>query len=75
MNSTHASVNDVIRSLITEGFMNTPKSVSEINAKTLSLGYSYDISSIDSALRKTFIKNEILQRTKNGKKWTYFFHK
>ena len=73
--SDYTGVGGGIRLLIDNRFLDTPKFVSEIAAEMKREGYYHDLPSIDSPLRKTFLKNRMLQRIKEGKKWKYVIRK
>jgi len=73
--SNYTGTGGGIRLLIDNGFLDTPKFVSEIVAEMKREGYYHDMPTIDSALRKTFLKNRTLQRIKEGKKWKYVIRK
>ena len=64
-----------VRMLIDNGFLDTPKFVSEIVDEMKREGYYHDLPTIDSALRKSFLKNKTLQRIKEGNKWKYVIRK
>lgn len=64
-----------IRMLIDSGFLDTPKFVSEIIDEMKREGHYNNLPTIDSALRKSFLKNKTLQRIKEGKKWKYVIRK
>ena len=73
--SNYTGLSGGIRLLIDNGFLDTPKFVSEIVAEMKREGYYHDVFSIDATLRKTFLKNRTLQRTKEEKKWKYVIRK
>lgn len=73
--SDYNGVSGGIRLLIDNGFLDTPKFVSEIVDEMKREGYYHDMPSIDSALRKSFLKNKILQRIKEENKWKYVIRK
>ena len=73
--SNFTGVSGGIRLLINNGFLDTPKFVSEIVAEMKREGYYHDMPTVDSALRKSFLKNRTLQRIKEEKKWKYVIRK
>ncbi|PIN88136.1 hypothetical protein COV12_00120 [Candidatus Woesearchaeota archaeon CG10_big_fil_rev_8_21_14_0_10_32_24] len=65
-----------IRLIITEGFLNSPRSVNEIFNELKRQGYHYPQKSVSKLLSINFMKNtRILTRVKENKKWKYVLRK
>ncbi|MFH1774528.1 MAG: hypothetical protein ABH874_06180 [Methanobacteriota archaeon] len=65
-----------IRLLIDNGFLNTPKSVNEIQNELTREGYHYPSKSTDKLLSVNFMqKKKILTRVKEGNGWKYVVRK
>lgn len=71
----YSGIKGGITLLIDNKFLDEPKSVQEIIAEMKREGYYHDRASIDSTLRKVFIKNRTLQRVQENKKWKYVIRK
>lgn len=65
-----------IRFLIAKEFLNTPKSVKEIQEELGKEGYHYPYSSVNKLLQVNFMKRQkILTRIKENKVWKYVIKK
>lgn len=73
--STHSGVSGGIQMLIDNGFFGEPKSVKAVVTEMKREGYYDSMATIDSTLRKVFLKNRTLQRINEGKKWKYVIRK
>lgn len=73
--SDYSGIKGGIMLQIDNEFLNEPKSVQEIIGEMKREGYFHSRASIDSTLRKVFIKNNTLQRVEENKKWKYVIRK
>jgi len=71
----YSGIKGGIMLLLDNKFLDEPKSVQEIISEMKREGYYHDRASIDSTLRKVFIKNRTLQRVQEEKKWKYVIRK
>lgn len=69
-------LNGGINLLIKNDFLNSPKSLQEINSELKKEGYYYGLAAIAKALSVYFMKEKrILTRVKDGKIWKYVVRK
>ena len=59
-----------IRSLISEGFFDGRKSISNVQTKLEELGHIYPLTHLSTPLRRLVVGRE-LRRIRDGKNWTY----
>ena len=65
-----------IRLLISEKFLNQPKSLGEISEELKRQGYHYSVKSISKALLVDFMKKmKLITRLKENKAWRYVIKK
>ncbi|MCX6776094.1 MAG: hypothetical protein NT130_04580 [Candidatus Micrarchaeota archaeon] len=71
----HKGLSGGIQLLIENGFLNNPKTVSEISDELKREGYFGDKKSVDKLLRIDYLQKRVLTRIKIDKIWGYAVRK
>ncbi len=66
------SISDLIFELINEGFLNSPKRLSEIREGIEKKGFKYSVTSIYPILLRNFIREGIIKRKGKSKSYRYY---